>query len=311
MARKPRIHVPGGVYHVMLRGNGGQDIFFCNEDRYHLYLLVQEGVSRFGYRVHGFCWMTNHLHMAVEVGEIPLSRCMQNMAFRYTRWINGRQKRVGHLFQGRYQAVMVERDSYLLELVRYIHLNPVRAGMVEAAGEYPWSGHRGYLGEEVIPWLSTDWVLGQFGRRVDEARRRYGAFVREGVEEGYREEFHRGSEDPRVVGDEQFVQGVIGEKDKRVGAVPKLDRIVRSVCRAYGMKEAELKGPGQRRDKSEVRAVLGWLAMEYGSATLSEVGKRFNRDVGTMSSAVRRLVDRAVDEKLLRERMEGLKSDIT
>ncbi len=268
MARKPRIHVPGGVYHVMLRGNGGQDIFFCNEDRYHLYLLVQEGVCRFGYRVHGFCWMTNHLHMAVEVGEIPLSRCMQNMAFRYTRWINGRQKRVGHLFQGRYQAVMVERDSYLLELVRYIHLNPVRAGMAEAAGEYPWSGHRGYLGEEVIPWLSTDWVLGQFGRRVDEARRRYGAFVREGVEEGYREEFHRGSEDPRVVGDAQFVQGVVGEKDTRVGAVPKLHRIVRSVCWAYGMKEAELKGSGQRRDKSEVRAVVGWLAMEYGSTLL-------------------------------------------
>jgi len=151
MARKPRIHIPGGVYHVMLRGNGGQDIVFCDEDRYHLYLLVQEGVGRFGYRVHGFCWMTNHLHLAVQVGEIALSRCMQNLAFRYTRWINRRERRMGHLFQGRYQAVLVERDSYLLELVRYIHLNPVRTGMVKAPRDYPWSGHRAYLGEEVIP----------------------------------------------------------------------------------------------------------------------------------------------------------------
>ncbi len=296
---------------MMLRGNGGQDIFFCDEDRYHLYLLVQEGVGRFGYRVHGFCWMTNHLHLAVQVGEIALSRCMQNLAFRYTRWINRRERRMGHLFQGRYQAVLVERDSYLLELVRYIHLNPVRTGMVKAPRDYPWSGHKAYLGEEIIPWLSTDWVLGQFGRRLGEARRSYGEFVREGVGESYREEFHRGSEDSRVVGNEEFVQGVLDRVDQRIGAAPTLEKIVRTVCQVYGLKETELRVSGQRRVPSEVRAVVGWLAMEYGSATLSEVGKRFNRDVTTMSSAVRRLIGRARDLKVLRDRMGGLKSEVS
>jgi REP element-mobilizing transposase RayT len=88
MARNPRIHVPGGLYHVMLRGNGGQSIFFCDDDRYHLYILLQEGVARFGYRVHGFCCMTNHFHLAIQAGELPLSKGMQNLAFRYTRWVN-------------------------------------------------------------------------------------------------------------------------------------------------------------------------------------------------------------------------------
>ena len=146
MARKPRLHLPGGLYHVMLRGNGGQAIFFSDADRYHLYLLLQEGVERFGHRIHGFCAMTNHLHLAVQVAKAPLSKIMQNLSFRYTRWINQRQRRVGHLFQGRYKAILVDADSYLLELVRYIHLNPVRTGLVKDPLDYPWSGHRAYLG---------------------------------------------------------------------------------------------------------------------------------------------------------------------
>ncbi len=145
MARKPRVHVPGGVYHVILRGNGGQDIFFRKEDRGELCRLLAEGTDRFEYRVHAYCLMTNHLHLAVEAGQVPLSRGMQNLSFRYTRWINRREKRTGHLFQGRYKALLVDRDAYLLELVRYIHLNPVRAELVDDPVDYPWSGRRGYL----------------------------------------------------------------------------------------------------------------------------------------------------------------------
>ena len=158
--------MPGGIYHVMLRGNGGQGIFFSSEDRGECYRLLADGTRRFGYRVHAYCLMTNYLHLAVEVGRIPLSRGMQNLAFRYTRWINRREKRMGHLFQGRYKALLVDRDAYLLELVRYIHLNPVRAGLMEEPSDYPWSGHRTYLGKDQVAWLSTDWVLSQFDDRL-------------------------------------------------------------------------------------------------------------------------------------------------
>ncbi len=96
MARKPRVHLPGGVYHVILRGNDGQDIFFFYFDQYYFYQFLQEGINRFHYRIHGFCCMTNHLHLAIQVSDIPLSKGMQNLAFRYTRWINRRENRIGH-----------------------------------------------------------------------------------------------------------------------------------------------------------------------------------------------------------------------
>jgi REP element-mobilizing transposase RayT len=142
----------------MLRGNGGQEIFFSQEDRFRFYLLVQEGIERYGHKVHAFCLMTTHVHLAIQVGEFGLPRIIQNLAFRYTRWGNWRQSRTGHLFQGRYKAVLVEADTYLLELTRYIHLNPVRSGIVRIPEDYPWSGHRTYLGLETIPWLTTEWV---------------------------------------------------------------------------------------------------------------------------------------------------------
>ena len=149
MARKSRIHIPGGFYHVLLRGNSGQEIFFSKEERYRFYLLIQEGISRFNYRVHAFCLMSNHVHLAIQVSDVPLSKIMQNLSFRYTLWINKQQKRMGHLFQGRYKAIIVNHESYLIGLVRYIHLNPVRAGIVKRALDYPWSGHRTYIGVNV------------------------------------------------------------------------------------------------------------------------------------------------------------------
>ena len=116
MARKPRVHYPTALYHVIMRGNARQDIFFDYEDRIRFYLLLQEGTEKYGHRIHAFCLMTNHVHLAIQVGDVSLSRIMQNLTFRYTKWINWRQNRSGHLFQGRYKAVLIDADSYLLEL---------------------------------------------------------------------------------------------------------------------------------------------------------------------------------------------------
>ena len=124
MARKPRVYYPGALYHVTLRGNAGQTIFFDNRDRIRFYLFLQEGIERFRHRIHAFCLMSNHLHLAIQVADIPLSRIIQNLSFRYTRWINWRRGQSGHLFRGRYKAVLVDADAYLLELTHYIHLNP-------------------------------------------------------------------------------------------------------------------------------------------------------------------------------------------
>ena len=137
MARKPRLHLPGGLYHVILRGNARQDVFLTPSDRAYFYALLAEGVVRFGYRVHAFCLMSNHLHLALQAGDSALSAGMQNLSFRYTRYLNARLGRVGHVFQGRFKAYLVDQDRYGLALVRYLHLNSVRAGLVNSRGRMP------------------------------------------------------------------------------------------------------------------------------------------------------------------------------
>jgi len=308
MSRKPRIHLPGGLYHVIFRGNGGQDVFLDYADRYRFYLLLQEGTCRFGYRVHAFCLMTNHIHIVLQVSDIPLSRGMHNLSFRYTRWLNWRQKRTGHLFQGRYKAVLVDRDSYLLELVRYIHLNPVRAGLVTTDEEYPWSGHRAYLGQEILPWLTTDWILSQFGKSVTKARTAYMAFVREGLEEKRRPEFHGTGVDSRLLGDDSFMDKCLAS----TGGIPHrltAQQITDRVCLSYNIDSSALKSKSQLRISSEARAAAGWLARESGCVTLSDIARLVNRDAGSISSAVRRLSDRMQEEPELANRMQSLQAE--
>jgi hypothetical protein len=253
--------------------------------------------------------MTNHIHLALQAGDMPLSRGMQNLSFRYTRWINWRAKRTGHLFQGRYKAVLVDSDSYLLELVRYIHLNPVRVGMVKTPGAYPWCSHQAYLGKEQLPWLTTDWLLEQFGTTVKVARAGYTAFVSDGLGEEHRPEFHGGSLDPRVLGDDNFVDSCLASS----GNVPPrvtIQEIVAKVCQEYNIEMAALQTQSQQRTVSEARAVVGWLARETGCVTLSEVGTIFNRDVGTISSTVSRLSTKMQNLPELTSKLQSLKSEI-
>ena len=290
MARKPRLLYPGALYHAILRGNNGQTIFSDDKDRTRFYLLLQEGIERFGHRIHAFCLMTNHVHLAIQMGEIPLSRIMQNLSFRYTRWMNWRQKRSGHLFQGRYKAVLVDADPYLEELIRYVHLNPVRAGIVKEPEDYPWSGHRAYLGLEMIPWLTTDWVLSQFSKRLTLARRAYRRFVHEGKGGLHQEQYHRGlGRDSRILGDDDFMDRMLGRKPMRLRRKASLDRIMQEVCRQYHFEEKDFFVSGKDRELSEARWMAGWLVMELGVGTLSELGRRTGRDVTTLSAGVKRL----------------------
>ncbi len=310
MARKPRLHVPGGFYHVMLRGNGGQDIFFAKADRRYLYELLAEGSERFGYRVHGFCLMRNHIHLVVQPGEVALSRPMQNLAFRHARRINARRQRIGHLFQGRYKAILVDADSYLLALVRYVHLNPVRAGLVARAEDYPWSGHRAYLGRDALAWLTTEVVLGQFGKRLATARAGYQAFVRDGLDHGRRDEFLLGGKtDSRVLADDRFVERVT-KAPPTPAAPPGLDDLVAAVCAAQGVAAGDLARPSRARELSRARAITAWLARESGAVPLSRVAARFGRDPSALSHGLHRLDRRTAKDAAFAERLRRLYNSI-
>ncbi len=307
MARKPRVQIPGALYHVILRGNGGQTIFSDNKDRYHFYSLVGDGIERFGHRVHAFCLMNNHVHLAIQMADVPLSRIIQNLSFRYTRWVNWRLGRSGHLFQGRYKAILVDEDIYLKELTRYIHLNPVRVGIVKDPKGYPWSGHRAYLGLETIPWLTTEWVLSQFSKRLSHARRAYERFVLEGKGIGHQGQYSSGGEtDSRILGDDTFISRVL----KQAEVIPKtkrsLDGVIREICRYYEIRKEELVSSGKNRRLSEARAMASWLVLELGICSLGELGKVTGRDITTLSSARRRLSIRSKSDQKLLRRMRSL-----
>lgn len=202
----------------------------------------------------------------------------------------------------------MDSDGYLLELVRYIHLNPVRAGMVKTPGDYPWCSHHAYLGKETIPWLTTEWALGQFGKTAAMARSSYDKFVLDGLGEGHRPEFHgKGETDSRLLGDDSFHEKCLAGFDRLLLRLD-VQEIVAKVCRSYAIDEAAIKTASQNRKSAEARAVAGWLVKELGCGTLSEVGMLVNRDVGSMSSAVRRLSDRMDNDPQLVVQMQKLKA---
>ncbi len=311
MARKPRIHFPGAVYHVILRGNAGQDIFFDDKDRYRFYLLMQEGLERYGHRVLAFCLLTNHAHLAVQVGNTPLSRIIHNLSFRYTRWINWRQKRIGHLFQGRYKAIIVDADEYLLELVAYIHLNPVRANMVELPENYPWSSHLAYLGSEHIPWLQTEYVLDFFSTNLLHARRAYHRFIAERNTDGHQEDFYgKGSTDSRLMGEDQFVENVLTQTGALSVLRPGINAVLDAIKTLYDLKGEELSSPSQERRLSEARSLAAWAVHELTDASLTELAVRLGRESSTLSAAIRRFELRRKSEPELEEKITELKREL-
>lgn len=295
----------------MIRGNSGQNIFADDKDRYRFYLFLQEGVEKFGHRIHAFCLMNNHVHLAIQVGDKPLSRIMQQLCFRYTQWANSRQKRVGHLFQGRYKAIVVDADAYLVELVRYIHLNPVRAKLVKTPKDHPWSGHRAYVGHEKLPWLTTEWVLSQFAKRLKTARTKYGEFVSYGKDEGHRQEFHSGTSEGRILGDDIFVDRVYTESDQEEKKSVTFDEIIEKVCKVYGLTEEEITAVGKQRYPSEARGMIAYLVREKCGLSLTDLGRRMKRDVSTLSLAADKITKCSKEEGEIRKRKNILEEKLS
>jgi REP element-mobilizing transposase RayT len=182
MARPLRLQFPGAIYHVTARGNARQRIYRDDDDRQQFLAVLGEVVARYRWRCHAYCLMNNHYHVLVETAEGNLSVGMRQLNGVYTQRFNRRHRRVGYVFQGRFKAILLERESYLLELCRYVVLNPVRAHVVKQPEAYRWSSYRATVGMEPAPeWLMRDWVLAQFSPRSAVAGRKYQQFVYDGL----------------------------------------------------------------------------------------------------------------------------------
>lgn len=186
MARPLRISFPGAFYHVTSRGNEQKPIFKNKRDRQKYLEYLFSATERYNAIIHAYCLMGNHYHILIETPSGNLSQIMRHINGAYTTYFNYKRERSGHLFQGRYKAILVEKDEYAKELSRYIHLNPVRANIVEKPEEFEWSSYSFYIGKEKAPdWLCSDFILGYFGKRIKSAQRNYAHFVTSLLSEEY------------------------------------------------------------------------------------------------------------------------------
>ena len=274
MARPLRLEFAGALYHVTSRGDRREDIFLDDDDRVDWLEVLGTVCARFNWVVHAFCQMTNHYHLLVETVDGKLSAGMRQLNGLYTQRFNRRHGLVGHLFQGRYKAILVQKEAYLLELTRYVVLNPLRARMVESLEDWPWSSFPFLIGRAAPPpWLDADWLLGQFGSQRGSARERYRAFVMAGrdLPSPILETRHQ-----LLLGDQAFV-----DRYRQAHAPENL----REVSKAHRSSLAWSLDAYQERYPERDQAMAH--AYQSGAYTMAEIGRHFAVHYMTVSRAVR------------------------
>ncbi len=297
MARPLRIEYPGALYHLSARGNARQTLFIDDEDRQRFIELLGREIAQQRWYCYAYCLMDNHYHLLLETPEGKLVQGMRRLNSVYTQSFNRRHGRVGHVLQGRYKSIVVERESYLLELCRYIVLNPLRAGMIRRVSDWPWSSYRATVGKEKAPnWLAVGWVLSQFGKDAQEAQAAYRRFVSEGIGKTSPWEDLRGQV---WLGGEAFLkrmQTKVTEKNwKEVPRNqqhpnrPSADAIMKAVSQTYDVDRQDLEN---HRNPQGYEAAV-YLLRRGGNIPLAEVAATF----GISASRVSKIQKKVEDEK--------------
>ncbi len=312
MARKPRVHFPGAFYHVIARGNRGQKIFRDVQD-YERYLdFLREYKNRFHFLLYAYTLMPNHAHLLLEMGETPLSRLMQILQFRYTRNFNIKYKKWGHLFQGRYKAILCDKDSYFLELSSYIHLNPVRAGLVEKPQQHPWSSYRSYVRKDKDPLVDTDFLLTQFSNKMMIAKRAYARFVRSCISQGHREDFYE-LKDQRFLGTEEFIENIHRDLNEMPSFLYDIaiEEIVSKVSSVLNISKDLFYSTTRNHQGSLGRAVVAYFGKELGGHCFKEISDHFHRDPVVMSQGIKRLEKKIRDDETIAKAIAKLRGALT
>ncbi|MDH5232831.1 MAG: transposase [Gammaproteobacteria bacterium] len=275
MARPLRIEFAGGLYHITSRGNAQQAIYLDDEDREHFLELLYRACERYHWYCHAYCLMDNHYHLLIETQAPTLSKGMKYLNGLYTQAFNKNHRRVGHVFQGRFKSILVESDSYLLELARYIVLNPVRAEMVRGAKDWSWSSYRATAGiKKAHPCLTTDWVLGGFAKQTRLAQQRYREFVRQGKRQPspWKKLINQ-----IYLGSDEFVEEMQEkiEPDQSLADIPKPQKQSPPKPIAYYEKQASTRNDAMAE------------AYHSGHYTLQAIGTHFGCSYATVSRAVK------------------------
>ena len=276
MARQLRLEFPGGVYHVTSRGDGREDIYLSDVDKIIFLSILGVACERFHWHCHSYCLMDNHYHLLIETPLGNLSKGMHYINGVYTQKFNRAHGRVGHVFQGRYKAILVEKDAYLLELARYIVLNPVRAGMIHHASEWRWSSYRAICGDVQAPaWLTVDWILSQFASSRAECVTRYRVFV----DAGQHKNPWDGLKNHLYLGSDKFATKMIGKI--------KCDQSLIDISKPQYTQQMNVLSLSEYEQSSASRNQAIVLAFKSCAYTLKEIGVHFGLHYSSISRIIR------------------------
>jgi putative transposase len=303
MSRPLRLTRPCAFYHVMLRGNNGQAIFFVDADKQKCLSLLGEGVELFGHRIHSFCFMPNHIHLLVQVGENSISQPMHHLSSCYTKYVNLKENRSGHLFQGRFKSILIADNEYLLQLVRYIHLNPVRAKMVNVPENYSWSSHGVYLGNTILPWLTQVHILTKFDPYLDDARKKFDGFVKyemyKDEDKDQEELFENGSHKGMLLGSDDFAAKIFqGQSPVIQQPSYTLDTIINIVCDVLQVSREIIYIATKERQGVRVRAFIAVFVQKAPHLSLKEFADLVKRDSGVLGRQAGQLVQLCKSEAM-------------
>lgn len=310
MARPLRIEYPGAFYHVTSRGNEQKDVFKSQKDREKFLSYFESSAERYGAVIHAYCLLSNHYHILLETSAGNLSQIMRHINGAYTIYFNIKRKRAGHLFQGRFKAILVEADEYVTELSRYIHLNPVRAGIVARPEEYRWSSYRNFIGQEKTPeWLKTGFILDYFGKGATEAGKKYQTFVEDLIGKEYESPL-QGTVGSSILGSAGFVEKITAvhvdtkEADKNVPALrqlmscPSSEEII-NVVKTIFVENEKL-----------ARQASIHICHKYSGMKLREIGNLFDVGETAIVEASRRFFFKMGEDKKLKKMVERVKKKL-
>jgi putative transposase len=330
MPRKARIDAPGALHHIICRGIERRNIFVDDADKNNLVARLGRVVSESQTPCYAWALIDNHFHLLLKTGNVPIATLMRRLLTGYAVSFNLRHNRAGHLFQNRYKSILCQQDAYLLELVRYIHLNPLRAGLVSSMHQldrYRFCGHSTLMGTRGYKWQETHYVLKLFGKRVSSARKGYRAFVEKGVKQGRRSDLTGGGlirtaggwaalkeyrrqkvhikGDERILGDSDFVASVLEEQNERLERRYRIqrqgynfDKIIDRVARRFELKPEEVLRNVKQRRRVKARSLLCYWAINELEMTGKAIGRRLKMSNSAVSRAAARGEKIAADMKL-------------
>jgi REP element-mobilizing transposase RayT len=330
MPRKARIDAPGALQHIICRGIERRKIFRDDADKNNLVARLGRVISETQTSCYAWALIDNHFHLLLKTGNVPIATLMRKLLTGYAVSFNLRHKRTGHLFQNRYKSILCQEDAYLLELVRYIHLNPLRAGSVSSMHQldlYRYCGQSTLMGKRNYDWQDTNYVLNLFGKRVSSARKGYRAFVEKGVKKGRRPDLTGGGlirtaggwaalktyrrlkihvkGDERILGDSDFVESVLEEQNERLERRYRIqiqgydfDKIIDRVARTFELKPEEVLRNVKQRRRVKARSLLCYWAVNELEMTGAAVGRQLKMSKSAVSRAVLRGEKIAADRRL-------------